>query len=150
MGRSLLDLGVPENRDMVYLSAPRQIILAWTVLVIALLVPLCATPIVPSNDLFFHAARMFVLQNPGTPYASDWYQVDWAVMPNLAMDIIVPPLASLIGTLPAINAFVGLTFFLIFSGTLALHYALYGRLSWLPLAACLFIYNQALFFGFLN
>ena len=117
---------------------------------LGLLVPLWVTPIVPSSDLFFHAARMFVLQNPGTPYASDWYQVDWAPIPNLAMDIIVPPLASLVGTMPAVNAFVGLTLFLIFSGTLALHYALYGRLSWLPLAACLFIYNQVLFFGFLN
>jgi len=117
---------------------------------LGLLVPLYVTPIVPSNDLFFHAARMFVLQSPDTPYVRDWYQVDWAIMPNLAMDIIVPPLGTLIGTLPAINAFVGLTFFLIFSGTLVLHYALYGRLSWLPLAACLFIYNQVLFFGFLN
>ncbi|HKX09338.1 MAG TPA: hypothetical protein VJN67_14155 [Stellaceae bacterium] len=136
---------------MIFLaSAPRGIIQAWTALMIGLLVPLGVTPIVPSNDLFFHTARMFVLQHPDTPYARNWYQADWAVMPNLAIDIIVPPLASLVGTLPAVNAFVGLTLFLTFSGVLALHYALYGRLSWLPLGACLFIYNQVLFFGFLN
>jgi hypothetical protein len=119
-------------------------------IVLALLLPLVLATVPPFADLYFHLARMVVLDNPTAPYVRDWYALDWHLMPNLAMDLIVPVLAKAMSVSMATRVFVALTLLLIFSGTIALHHALYRRLSWFPLIAALFIYNQIVFFGFLN
>jgi hypothetical protein len=119
-------------------------------LAVALLLPLLVVAVPPFADFYFHLARMVVLDNPTAPYVRDWYALDWRVMPNLAMDLIVPALAKFMPLTIASRVFVGLTLAMIFTGTLALHHALYRRLSWFPLVAALFVYNQIVFFGFIN
>jgi len=124
--------------------------LAGVVIAAGLMVPLLFSSVPPFCDLYFHIARMVVLENPDGAYVRDWYAPDWHLIPNLAMDVIVPGLGKFMPLLTAARVFVALTLLLIFSGTVALHHALYRRLSWLPLLAALFVYNQIVFFGYFN
>jgi hypothetical protein len=101
-------------------------------------------------DLFFHMARMAILENPQAPYVSDWYRMQWQLLPNLAMDLVVPTLARAMGVAAATRVFIALTFVLILSGTLALHRAVHKKASWFPFVACLFVYNWIVFLGFFN
>jgi hypothetical protein len=48
------------------------------------------------------------------------------------------------------QAFVGLTMLALIGGTLTLHRVLHGRLEAWPILSVLFVYNAALFWGFLN
>ncbi|HEV2550067.1 MAG TPA: hypothetical protein VGU20_22340 [Stellaceae bacterium] len=127
------------------------VILAGSLIVAAgLLLPLAFVSVPPFCDLYFHIARMVVLADPAAPYVRDWYAPDWHVVPNLAMDAIVPLLARIMPVLTAVKLFVAATFLLLLFGTLALNHALYRQLSWLPLLAGLFVYNQIVFIGYFN
>ena len=43
-----------------------------------------------------HLARMFVITHIATdPILARMYEVNWNVVPNLAMDLIVPPLSAI-------------------------------------------------------
>jgi hypothetical protein len=64
-----------------------------------------------------------------------YYQLNWQVIPNLAMDLIVPPLARLVNVYVAGQIFLVATFALIISGVLMLNRALIGRFSVVPLLA---------------
>ena len=48
---------------------------------------------------------MFILSRDGSADANPFYQVTWAVYPNLAMDLIVPRLARLMSVESATRAF---------------------------------------------
>lgn len=129
---------------------PAVILGAGLIIAVGLLLPLALVSVPPFCDLYFHIARMVVLADPGAPYVRDWYVPDWHFVPNLAMDAIVPLLARTMPVLTAVKVFVAATFLLLLFGTLALHHALFRRLSWLPLLAGLFIYNQIVFIGYFN
>src|SRR5215469_1328544 len=129
---------------------PAVILAASLIVAGALLLPLAFVSVPPFCDLYFHIARMVVLADPAAAYVRDWYAPDWHFVPNLAMDAIVPLLARLMPVLTAVKLFVAATFLLLLFGTLALHYALYRQLSWLPLLAGLFVYNQIVFIGYFN
>ena len=128
----------------------RSILLASLILSLAATAPLLTTEILPLGDLVFHMARMKVLASLDAPYFRDWFQASWAFIPNLALDLAVPPLAALIGVAAATKVFVAATLVLMLTGALALHHSLYRKLSWFPLCTCLFLYNFVLFWGFVN
>lgn len=79
-----------------------------------------------------------------------FYTVDWAVLPNLAMDVIVPPLLNGLSPYVAGKIFIFLIFLLLVSGTCALHRALHGETSYWPLLSVLFLYNRHFLWGFTN
>lgn len=98
-----------------------------------------------------HLARMHILLKAGhSADLNHFYELHWAVLPNLAMDMVVPPLAELVGLEVAGKLFLALLLLLIASGTLALHYVLHGRLSPWPFIVFLFLYNQAFIYGVVN
>jgi hypothetical protein len=134
------------------MMARRPVVILGGSLIVAagLLLPLVFVSVPPFCDLYFHIARMVVLADPAAPYVRDWYVPDWHFVPNLAMDAIVPLLAQVMPVLIAVKLFVATTFLLLLFGTLALHHALYRQLSWLPLLAGLFVYNQIVFIGYFN
>jgi hypothetical protein len=132
------------------LRHPGAILAASGVVAAGLLVPLLFVAVPPFCDLYFHMARMVVLADPAAPYVRDWYAPDWHFVPNLAMDAIVPLMARIMPLLVAVKLFVAATFLLLFFGTLALHHALHRQLSWFPLLAGLFVYNQIVFIGYFN
>jgi len=98
-----------------------------------------------------HLGRMWVLAQHGA--LSDLtsnYVVAWRLLPNLAMDLIVPALAQVMPLETAGRLFIALTMLSLVLGTMTLHRALQGRVGFWPLSALLFLYNAALFWGFLN
>jgi len=104
----------------------------------------------PLQDYPNHLARMHIILNGATPPLSQYYTVSWSLVPNLAMDIIVPVLARLMPLAVAGKVFIVIIFFLLTSSSIALHYALYRSLSPVPLLGFLVLYNWAFYTGLLN
>lgn len=104
----------------------------------------------PLQDYANHLARMYVLQNDDNIFLNRYYQVEWRLIPNLLMDLIIPILNKVLTLQYAGKAYIILVFFLLTSGAVFLHWILYKKLSLIPLFSFLFIYNMALQKGFLN
>jgi uncharacterized membrane protein len=105
----------------------------------------------PLVDYPNHLARMHILMlNGADATLNNFYQIDWQVLPNLAMDLIVPALGRVVGLELAGKVFLSATLLGMFTGTIALHYAVHRRWSTWPLVAGFFVYNSFLLFGFLN
>jgi hypothetical protein len=123
-----------------------------TLLVAALIVlPLLYTLVPPLEDYPNHLARMFALSNlPNNEFLASFYATEWAPIPNLIMDLVVPPLVPMFGVYTAGRIFVGLTLLLMLLGPMLLHRAVYGRWSAWPLVGGLFVYNGFLFVGLMN
>src|SRR5260370_42462833 len=66
------------------------------------------------------------------------------------MGLVVSALSRVMPVEQAGWAFVGLTMLALIGGTLTLHRALHGRLEAWPICSVLFVYNAAMFWGFLN
>ncbi len=128
------------------------VVVKQTVLAAVLIVlPLLYTQVPPLEDYPNHLARTFALaQIPGNEVLSQFYQVDWAPIPNLIMDLLVPPLAPLFGIYAAGRIFVGAVLLLLLLGPMVLHRAIYARWSAWPLVGGLFVYNGYLFVGLMN
>ncbi|MGH7232967.1 MAG: hypothetical protein ACREJU_16650 [Nitrospiraceae bacterium] len=132
------------------LKSPQIIALAMSVLCVAC-VPLWLVEIPPLVDYPNHMARMHILVNvERSAWLSQYYEIRWAVLPNLAMDLVIPVLAKVMPLETAGKVFIALTFSLLFGGVIALHAALHRRWSLWPLLAVLFLYNSVLLWGFLN
>jgi hypothetical protein len=129
----------------------RRLFAAALVLVPLTLSPLLCASVPPLVDYPNHLARMWILaQNGAVPELAQNYVVAWRLLPNLAMDLVVPALAQSMPLEIAGRLFIALTMLSLVAGTIVLHRALHGRLSLWPLSALLFLYNAALFWGFLN
>jgi hypothetical protein len=115
----------------------------------ALPVLFCDT--LPLFDYPNHLARMHILAAlPDSQALQRFYAVVWRPVPNLAMDLIVPPLSRFLPLAWAGKAFVLATLFLLAGGAAALHRALFGGWSAWPLLAFLLLYSRTLLWGFLN
>jgi hypothetical protein len=126
----------------------------WLVLAalsFAVLVPLAMTPLPPLLDYPNHLARMLVLERGADePVLSTMYAVNWHILPNIAIDVLLPPLLHVLPLDVAGRLFIALALLLPFIGTVVLHRSLFGRRSLWPFAAVLVVYNHLLFAGFLN
>jgi hypothetical protein len=109
--------------------------------------PLLAASIPTLIDYPSHLARMAIL---AAPDASENYIVHWRLVPNLAMDLIVPPLSHVIGLELAGRVFLALLLLQLLGATAWLHRVLHGRIGLWPLVSILFLYNIVLYYGFLN
>ena len=115
------------------------------------LIPLGLVSIPPLYDYPNHLARMYILLHGAeSEVLQRFYRVNWTPIPNLAMDLLVPSFAAVMPLELAGRVFVGLTYVLITSGTVALHYALHRRVSLWPLLAFLFLYNRMFISGMMN
>jgi hypothetical protein len=75
----------------------------------------------------------------------------WAVYPNLAMDLIVPQLARLVGDVAeATRLFLLLSQILVISGAVAIEWVVKGRLQISGIVALMFLYCLPFAWGFLN
>ncbi len=111
--------------------------------------PLCFARVLPSIDFPNHLARCFILAHGNAQYWR-FYAPHWALLPNLAAEMIIVPLAQVIPIQAAGKAFLAILFGLaIYSGA-RLNKTLCGRWSFYGLAPALLIYNRLLFFGFVN
>ncbi len=115
------------------------------------LLPLLIHPLPPFDDYLNHLARIFIIAAHGRdPLLARFYTIEWRLIPNLAMDLLVPPLVPLLGIFVAGKLFLVITTLLLLGGPLAIHWALYRRLSAGPLAAALFLHTYVEKMGVLN
>ena len=114
------------------------------------LAPVLLVPIPAMVDYPNHLARMYILAADGTANANPHYQVQWALYPNLAMDLVIPQWARLIGVENATRFFLLLGQILIVSGAIALEFAVKGRARLSGFAAVMFLYCLPFTWGFVN
>jgi hypothetical protein len=113
---------------------------------IVMAVPLFSTVLPPLFDYPNHLARMHLLNEGGNQF----YAVHWESLPNLAQDLIVPPLARLMPLDIASKLFLVVIFALITGGTIWLNRVAAGTWRLWPLLAFLLLYNRIFLWGFLN
>ena len=125
----------------------------WSVLAglcLALLTPLALTEVPPLLDYPNHLARLYVLAFGNDPALARFYAPRWGIIPNLALDVTVPPLLRLFPVHLVGRAMVGLCLLLPVLGAAAWSRAVHGRLSFWSLGVVLFAWNAAMLRGFLN
>lgn len=119
---------------------------AFALLLTLSAVPVFSTVLPPLVDYPNHLARMHLLAEGGDAF----YTVDWAMLPNLAEDLIVPPLARVLPLDIAAKLFLVMIFALMAGGTMWLNRVATGGWRPWPLLGFLFLYNRILLWGFLN
>lgn len=128
-----------------------QIAVLFIVLALLTSIPVWTHPLPPLSDYVNHLARMYVIATMGkNPDLARYYAVDWQIIPNLMMDMIVPIIGRFMNIYHAGQVFIVATFVLIISGTLALNRALIGRWSVAPLIAFPLLYNYVFLVGLMN
>lgn len=119
---------------------------AFGLLMMLVTVPLFSTVLPPLFDYPNHLARMHLLAEGGNAF----YAVQWGPLPNLAQDLIVPPLAQLVPLEIASKAFLVMIFGAIAGGTIWLNRVATGVWRLWPLLAFLLLYNRIFLWGFFN
>jgi hypothetical protein len=136
---------------MKQLSMQRVPLFLILILCGVLLLPFALCNPLPLNDYPDHLARMYVIAHSGSSATlRSFYTVHWAIIPNLAMDLIVPRLMRLMplqwaGALFAACAVIGLPL-----GAAAVSKQFFGRVSRVSLLSFLMVYNRGLLWGLLN
>jgi len=128
-----------------------QVAVLFAALALIASIPIITHPLPPLSDYVNHLARMHVMASIGhDPDLSRFYEIEWQIIPNLMMDLVVPRLTAFMTVYHAGQLFTVATFVLIASGTLALNRALFGSWSVLPLIAFPLLYNHVFLVGVMN
>jgi hypothetical protein len=124
----------------------------WLValLTAAVILPVFLVKVPAMMDYPNHLARMYILSAIGTPEENPYYVVAWKVVPNLAMELIVPPMARLIGVAAATKAFLLLSQILVVSGAVALEMTIKKRHQFAGFVGVAALYSMPFSWGFLN
>jgi hypothetical protein len=125
-------------------------IVVFALLAAVSLVPVLLTPIPAMVDYPNHLARMYILRQNGTPAANPYYEVSWALYPNLAMDLLIPRMARVISVENATRLFLFLSQLLIVGGAVVLERVVKGRVHLAGFAALMFLYCLPFTWGFAN
>jgi hypothetical protein len=141
--------GTPTSRFRSHGFSGPHIGILFAALTLLISIPIWTHPLPPLSDYVNHLARMQVIATLAKdPQLANFYEIDWAVLPNLTMDLIVPVLARVMNIYLAGQVYIMLMFALIISGTLALNRALIGHWSTLPLLAFPLLYNYIFLLGY--
>ena len=124
--------------------------IVFTLLLCASLSPVLLTPIPAMVDYPNHLARMYLLVHEGTASDNPYYEVHWALYPNLAMDLLIPQFARLFSVETASRLFLLLSQGLIVTGALALERVVKGRIESAGFMAVMFLYCLPFAWGFVN
>ncbi|HEY1299315.1 MAG TPA: hypothetical protein VGF07_02395, partial [Stellaceae bacterium] len=130
---------------------PLRLGLLYAICGAVVLSPLLCARVPPLVDYPNHLARAWILVHRAQiPALAANYIVQWRVLPDLAMDFVVSALAHIVPVEQAGRIFVALTMAVLVVGTASLHRALHGQVGIWPLCSLLFLYNAALFWGFVS
>ena len=114
-------------------------------------IPVWTHSLPPLADYINHLARMHVIATKGDdPNLSAYYLVEWQIIPNLMMDIVVPLFARTTDVYFAGQLFTVASFTLIMSGVLVLNRSLFGQWSASPHIALPLLYNNVFLVGVMN
>ena len=125
----------------------------WFVALAALVacVPLLTPDIAPLVDLPGHMARYRVQLDGGRhAWLLEWYKFEWSLIGNLGVDLLIEPLAPLIGLEPAVKLIVMTIPALTVVGLLWIAREVHGRIPATALFALPFAYSYPFHFGFVN
>jgi hypothetical protein len=125
----------------------------WTALLLlctVLIAPLLLVDVPPLLDYPNHLARMVLLAWPDDPTLSRFAAPHWAIIPDLAIDLVVPPLLHVLPVHVAGRIVVGGIVLLQVLGAIAYSHAAFGKRSWWALAVGLIAYSETVLLGFLN
>ncbi|MCG8547986.1 MAG: hypothetical protein MJE12_27630 [Alphaproteobacteria bacterium] len=113
--------------------------------------PVLSVTVPPLVDYPNHLARAHILTTwDSTPALQRNYVVDWNLRPNMAFEVLMLPLTQFLSIYDAGRAVILLTLLAILGGTLTMHKVLHGRVGLWPVITYLFLFNHALFWGFLS
>jgi len=128
-----------------------QVMILFAALTLLISIPIWTHPLPPLSDYVNHLARMQVIaQLSKNSQIATFYELDWQVIPNLTMDIIVPPLARMMNVYLAGQLYLVGMFALMISGALVLNRSLVGRFTIVPLFAIPLLYNYIFLVGLMN
>jgi hypothetical protein len=114
-------------------------------------VPLILPPIPPLTDLMGHMGRYRVQLDIGhSPYLSQYYRFDWAIIGNLGCDLLVQVLGPIIGLELAVKLVVLSIPPLTVAGMLLVAREVHGRVPATAIFALPLAYAYPFQFGFLN
>jgi hypothetical protein len=130
-------------------ARPKEAI-GFTLLLAAAITPTMLVQIPAMEDYLDHLGRMYVLTTAGTSDANPYYQVSWALYPDLAMDIVVPQLARFMDIESAGRLFFFTAQFLIVTGCIALEFSVKRRHQISGFAAMLALYSLPFSLGLVN
>jgi hypothetical protein len=126
----------------------------WATLLAAallMLVPLTVVDVPPLLDYPNHLARMYLhLHASEDPVLSSAYASHWDIIPNLAIDLLIPALARFMPLDVAGRVTLGLVLLLLLAGMVLYSRAAFGRRSYWPIAGALMGYNALFLLGFVN
>jgi hypothetical protein len=129
----------------------RQIAMLFLVLAAITSIPIVLYPWPPLADYINHLSRMHIISAVGSdPDLARFYEINWQVIPNLMMDLVVPPLERVMNVFLAGQIYTIGSFVLILSGTLTLNRRLFGHWSIMPLIAFPLLYNNVFLVGTMN
>jgi hypothetical protein len=133
------------------LPASRLTSVLAVLLAVALLAPLALVEPPPLLDWPNHLARGWLLGGGlDNPMLARMYAPRWAVIPNLATDLLLPPLLRILPLSVAGGMVLALAVLLPVLGAVAYGRAVARDRSAWPLGAALVAYNGALLLGFIN
>ncbi len=116
-----------------------------------LLAPLLVVDIPPLLDYPNHLARLFVIAHGAQDaHLSRFYETRWGVIPDLAIDILFPPLLRVLPVYVAGRVMLAFVLLLGVAGVAAYSRAVFGQVRAWALASVLVAYNVAFLLGFLN
>ena len=126
----------------------------WFIVAVALVacIPLLIPDIAPIVDLPGHMGRYRVQLDRGAhPWLLQWYDFDWQLIGNLGVDLLIEPLAPVIGLEPAVKLIVLTIPALTTAGLLLIAREVHGqRIPSTALFALPLAYGYPFQFGFVN
>ena len=116
-----------------------------------LIVPLWCVQTPGMPDYPAHIASFVLIAGGAKAQALNaFYAVHWALVPNLASELVVPSLAKLMPVETATKLFLSAAIALWVLGPAAIQRALFGKIGITPLAGAFFAYNANFTWGFFN
>jgi hypothetical protein len=123
----------------------------WIVLAVATTIPFFFAAIPPLTDLPNHVARFHIILNfDRTPFFQENYTIEWRLIGNLGVDILVWLFGPIFGAETATRLVTGLIPPLTVAGIYATSRALNGEVAPSALVAVPLAYTWPLYTGFLN
>lgn len=126
----------------------------WTglfLMLTTLLVPIFLTPVPPVTDYPNHLARCYLLAfGKSDPILRDMFSVHWRIIPNIAIDLILPRMMLIFGPFTAGRILLAFCLLLPATGAIALGFAYFKRRALWQLAAGFAACNTLFLMGFMN
>jgi hypothetical protein len=126
-------------------------VVTFLLLTACALFPIWAFEYLPILDYPNHMARMFVINNLGhDANLQKFYVINFQMIPNLAIDIIVPFLMRFVSVDVAGRLMLSINTVAFVVGPILLNFALFRKLGFNSLIIFLTLFNMAFFLGLMN